>query len=145
MTKYKAKKTQYNGINFDSKAEADFYKILLAEEANNKIKDIVIQPVFQLQESYVHNKKKIKAITYKADFMYTEIATNKTIVIDVKGMATEVANLKRKMFNYLFSSATMELIWVVKNKKYGNKYGYIEYDELKKIRQNNKKHKCKTA
>lgn len=138
MSKYNAKKTTYKDIIFDSIAEADFYKMLLSEEAKGNVGEIVLQPSFRLQDGYNHNGKKVKPINYKADFMFKDITNDKLIVIDVKGMATEVANLKRKMFNYLFGKE-LDLIWVVKNKKYGNKYGFVEYNKLKKARKENKK------
>ena len=99
MSKYNAKKTTYKDIIFDSIAEADFYKMLLSEEAKGNVGEIVLQPSFRLQDGYNHNGKKVKPINYKADFMFKDIVNDKLIVIDVKGMATEVANLKRKMFN----------------------------------------------
>ena len=138
MSKYNAKKTRYKNIIFDSIAEADFYKMLLKEEEKGNVGEIVLQPSFRLQDGYNHNGKKVKPINYKADFMFKDLINNKIIVIDVKGMATEVANLKRKMFNYLFGKE-LDLIWVVKDKKYGNKYGFIEYEKLKKLKKTNKK------
>ena len=67
------------------------------------IKDLVKQPVFELQEHFRHKGKMIRAITYKADFSYYE--GNKHIVEDVKSVATEkdkVYRMKRKMFLYKY-------------------------------------------
>ena len=132
-TKYKSKKTIVNNKEFDSVAESEYYKLLLRDEKRGKITEIELQPVFELQSSYKMSGKTIKAITYKADFKYFDIEKQKYIIVDVKGMATEVANIKRKMFNYIYGSE-YELIWVVKNKKWGNADGWCEYDLLKKLR-----------
>ena len=136
MTKYNAKKIVVDGVIFDSKSEAEFYKLLKKAEKAGKVKDIELQPVFVLQDKYKHNNKTVKAITYIADFKFYDVEKDKHIVVDVKGMATEVANIKRKMFNYLYKD--LELIWVVANKKYSDGVGYIEYDKLKKLRRANK-------
>ena len=139
MAKYKAEKTIIKGIKFDSKAEGEYYELLLKKEKQGKIRNIKLQPVFTLHDSYKLNGKTVKAITYKADFAYiTE--DDRAIVVDVKGMATEVANIKRKIFNKLYGEI-YELQWVVKNKKYGNTDGWVGYDELKKCRAKAKKEK----
>lgn len=140
MAKYNSKKININGIKFDSQAESDYYLLLKRWEKAGKIRDLTLQPVFKLQDKYRLNGKAVKEITYKADFMYYDIKNNKTVVVDVKGMATEVANIKRKIFNFLYGSE-MELIWVVKNKKYGDSNGWCEYDLLKKLRAKAKKDK----
>lgn len=139
MSKYKAQKITYNGLKFDSKAECEYYQLLLKEEKRGNIADIVLQPVFVLQDKYKKNNKTVKAITYKADFQYYDLKKQKTVVVDVKGMPTEVANIKRKMFEFIYNE--YELLWVVKNKKYGDENGWCEYDKLKKCRADAKKKK----
>lgn len=94
--KYGASKTVIDGIKFDSKKEADFYAELKLLEKAEVISDLVLQPVFVLQDAFVCKGKKIRAITYVADFKYRQ--GDKTVVVDVKGMRTDVYKLKRKLF-----------------------------------------------
>lgn len=98
--KYQERKTEIDGITFDSAAEARRYVQLKMFEAAGEIKDIEIQPKFVLQPAFKHGDQKVQAITYRADFRYTEVATDEQVVEDVKGMETEVFRLKAKMLLY---------------------------------------------
>lgn len=61
------------------------------------IKGFTLQPVFILQEGYRRKDgKKIQPITYKADFEVEYLDGHKEIE-DVKGIKTEVFNIKRKL------------------------------------------------
>lgn len=137
MTKYNSKKTTYDNITFDSKSESNYYKVLKKREKDGEITSLKLQPTFTLQSPFKLGAQNIKAITYKADFSYLDLKEEMNFVVDVKGMATEVANIKRKMFNYIYGES-YTLLWVVENKKWGDN-GWIDYDELKKIRSKNKK------
>jgi hypothetical protein len=97
-SKYKAKKTEIDGIIFDSKAEAKRYQELKLIERAGQIKNLSLQPRFMLQEGFVntHTGKKERAIEYVSDFMYLE--NNVIIVEDVKGMKTSDYKIKRKLF-----------------------------------------------
>lgn len=131
MSKYNAKKTRIDEFTFDSKDEARYYEHLKKLKETGKIKDFKLQPVFALQSKFQKENKKYRAIDYIADF---EIEKNDgtKVVIDVKGLATETAKLKRKLFEYKYRE--LELLWVVRNLKYGNEDGWIEYEKLKKKR-----------
>jgi len=109
-SKYKAKKTEIDGITFDSKAEAKRYQELKLLERADYIQHLSLQPRFMLQEGFVntHTGKKERAIEYVSDFMYLE--NNVIIVEDVKGMKTSDYKIKRKLFLF----------------KYQNEYKHIE-------------------
>jgi hypothetical protein len=109
-SKYKAKKTEIDGITFDSKSEARRYEELKLLQRGGAIKHLSLQPRFMLQEGFVniHTGKKERAIEYVADFMYLE--GGKVIVEDVKGMKTTDYKIKRKLFI----------------NKYQNEYKHIE-------------------
>ena len=94
--KYRNIKTVIDGIKFDSKAEARRYTELKLLEKAGEISNLKLQPRFILQHSFKHEGKTIRAITYIADFQYTE--GDKEIVEDVKGMETAVFKIKKKMF-----------------------------------------------
>lgn len=108
--KYGAKKTEVDGITFDSKSEAKRYQELKLLERGGAIKNLSLQPRFMLQEGFVniHTGKKERAIEYVGDFQYDENGI--TIVEDCKGFKTSDYKIKRKLFI----------------KKYQSEYKHIE-------------------
>lgn len=54
---------------------------------------------FELQPSFKHNGKTIRAITYVADFTYYDKA-GKYHIVDTKGVKTDVYLLKKKMMQF---------------------------------------------
>lgn len=129
--KGKSKRT-VNGILFDSELEAKYYKeVILTDKTITNYK---IQPKYQLQGPFGKYMKKHRPIFYVADF---EIERGfKVTVVDVKGMATEAAKLKRKWFDKKYPEMLLE--WVSFSKMDG---GWIGYDELQKLRRERKKAK----
>lgn len=99
--KYKNKKTILYNITFASKAEANYYLHLLSVY---KKEDIILQPKFTLQEGFVYNGKKERAITYIADFQI------ENMVIDVKGFRTKEFDIKRKLFLYKYPNFELQLV-----------------------------------
>lgn len=110
MNKYRNKKTEVEGIVFDSKKEAKYYLYLKQLLDKDKIENLQRQVVFELvpaiwKEEIVHLKTKDKVvkkrvqrpITYIADFVYIDKATGNQCVIDCKGMRTKEYRLKAKM------------------------------------------------
>jgi len=63
--KYGARKTEFDGIMFDSQLELSFYKKL----KENNITILDRQTKFVLQESFHIGKELIREIAYKADFL----------------------------------------------------------------------------
>ena len=106
FNKYHAQKTEVNGIRFDSKAEARHYTQLLDLESLGIISDLECQPKYVLQESFIDNcGKKVRAITYSADFKYLDVEKQKWYIIDVKSLPTSKNQLFRckwRMMQYLF-------------------------------------------
>lgn len=100
MSKYFSRKTEIDGHTFDSLKEASRYTELKLLERGKVIKDLKLQPVYELQPRFRYHGSNIRAITYVADFSYTDAKTGKTVVEDVKGFKTEVYKLKRKIFLY---------------------------------------------
>ena len=64
LSKFKAVKTEVNGILFDSKKEAKRYSQLKLLEKAGEITQLELQPVFQC----IVKEKKI--CSYRADFRY---------------------------------------------------------------------------
>lgn len=112
MNKYGNKKTIVDGISFDSRLEAKRYRELKLLERAGIIKDLQLQPAFELIPSFKKNNKTYRKIEYKADFSYFDNELGKVIVEDTKGFKTEVYKLKRKLFEYKYKD--LEIKEVVK-------------------------------
>lgn len=98
MSKYGNRKVTLDGIVFDSQAEAYRYQELRLLEDGGAIRALTCQPKFLLQDGFVHNGKRERAIYYIADFKYLDVDTDEWVIEDAKGARTEVYKLKRKLF-----------------------------------------------
>ena len=105
--KYYNKKTIIDGIVFASKLEAKRYTELKLLEKQGIIKDLELQPSYDLIPSFKKDNKTYLKSTYKADFSYFDIENNKTIVEDTKGFKTPVYMLKKKLFEYNYPNLTI--------------------------------------
>lgn len=108
MTKYRARKTEIDGIKFDSKKEAKRYIALRELEKKGNIEKLMLQPRFLLQEGFRKNGKAYRKIEYVADFMYQQ--GGELIVEDVKGIKTDVYKLKQKLFEKRYQDLTIKEI-----------------------------------
>lgn len=106
--KYGAKRTVVDGYTFDSKAEAVRYQELRLLEQCGEISDLVLQPTFTLLPAYKRAGKTVRAITYTADFGYTEDGVQ--VIEDKKGMLTEVFRLKWKWVQYLYPDIDWRIV-----------------------------------
>lgn len=108
MNKYHNKKITIDGITFDSKKEGKRYLELKLLLKAKEIKDLELQPRFELQPSFKKNNKTYRKIEYIADFKYFDNKLNKIVVEDTKGFKTGVYLLKKKMFEYQYKNYTLE-------------------------------------
>lgn len=108
MAKYNNKKVTYDGIKFDSIREKNRYIELKLLERAGEIKDLKLQPIFELQPKYKKGKNIRSSIKYIADFQYFDIRENKTVIEDVKGVRTPVYNLKKKIFEYVYPDSEIK-------------------------------------
>lgn len=103
--KYKNKKTILNGITFDSKKEASYYKVLKLKEKAKLIDRFEMQVKYDL----VVNGQKIGF--YKADFV--TFKDGKVLeVIDVKSEMTKklpVYRLKKKLLKAIYNIDIIEI------------------------------------
>ena len=74
-----------------------------------RIKDLILQPKYLLQEGFKRDNKTYKAIYYIADFEYMQ--DNKKIVEDVKGFKTKEYLLKKKLFLKNYPQVEFKEIW----------------------------------
>lgn len=108
MNKYKAKKTEVNGIMFDSRKEAGRYVELKMLEKAGYITDLRLQQKFVLIPAQKKNGKTVeRECSYIADFVYKE--NGKTVVEDTKGFRTDTYKIKRKLMLYVHGIEVKEL------------------------------------
>lgn len=98
-----------DGIVFASKREMQSYVSLKIAERARLIHGLKLQPRYVVQPKMVlTDGTKQRAIVYVLDFQFER--DGKTVVVDVKGMETEVWKLKAKMFRARYPELTFE-IW----------------------------------
>ena len=90
-SKYRAIKTEVDGIWFASKKEAKRYQELRLLEEAGEITHLELQPIYEI------NYKGEKICKYQADFRYFDQKKRMRVVEDVKGMKTPVYRLKKKL------------------------------------------------
>ena len=111
--KYHNKKTFIDGIKFDSKLEAERYSQLLMMERAGVIRDLELQPEYELIPSFRKNGKTWRRTVYKADFRYILAEDDSYIIEDVKGsteVITDVFRLKQKLFEYKYPYYTISIV-----------------------------------
>lgn len=108
--KYRNEKTVIDGIQFDSNREGQRYLDLKMLERAGEIKDLRLQYKFVLQDGYVGpTGKKIRPITYIADFVYYDVKKGCVVVEDAKGMKTDIYKLKKKLFEFRYGIPIHEI------------------------------------
>ena len=107
--KYNNKKTIVDGIKFDSEMESHYYIYLKHLKEIGEVVDFVLQPTYLLQEGFNLNGKRIRPITYKADFKVIYKDGHEE-VIDVKGKLTEEFKIKRKMLLYKYRDINFKCV-----------------------------------
>lgn len=83
--------TRIDGHLFHSKKEAHRYLELKAMQNGGLIRDLELQPAFDLAVNDV------KVCRYIADFRYRDMSTDEVVVEDVKGMRTKDYVLKARL------------------------------------------------
>lgn len=136
MAKYNNKKVVVDDIKFDSKDEALYYIYLKEQKELGNVLEFSVQPKFTLLKAYEKYGKKVRAMTYSPDF-YIKYPDGKEEYVDVKGMSTQASEMRRKLFDYFYKDLTLR--WVSRNLKHGDEHGWIDYDDLKKVRAENRK------
>ena len=95
--KFSAVRTSLDGIDFDSKREADRYAVLLMLKRGGEIMDLKRQVRFPLYAGAEPIRSDSgRQLVYVADFTYRDLTAGGALVIeDAKGMRTPVYILKR--------------------------------------------------
>jgi hypothetical protein len=101
-SKYNATRTTVDGITFTSKREAKRYSELKLLEIAGEIKELVLQPRYELKvNGHV-------VTTYVADFRYDDCKTRKNIVEDTKGFRTPEYRIKKKLMLAIYKIEVLE-------------------------------------
>lgn len=101
-SKFGNRKTTVDGIEFASAKEARRYMELKLLQRAGEIRNLKVQPRFELMPSFKHGSETHRKIEYVADFSYTTKEGEK-VVEDVKSVITKnhpVYRLKKKLLLY---------------------------------------------
>ena len=142
MRRSTAKKIVTRGeIQFDSLDEAKYYDYLLDLQSKGHIKGFERQVRIELIPPITtFDGNKQRPICYVADFL-VHVTQGYSVYVEIKGFANVLDLIKRKLYNYWSSKQEkpIPLIWMAYSKKYGDASGFIEYDNLQKLRKDAKK------
>lgn len=126
MNKYGNRKVStIDGEVFDSQREATRYQELKLLERAGAIKDLKRQVSYELiptqrepntlnkidskRGRVIQGKVIEKAVSYIADFVYTDAATGEVVVEDTKGFRTKDYVIKRKLMLYMHNIRIKEI------------------------------------
>jgi len=99
--KYNARKTEIDGIVFDSIRESRRYSDLKLRQFAGEISHLEIHPAWDLDVNNVHIGK------YTADFIYIE--NGKAVIEDSKGVKTRDYILRKKLMKALYGIEIVEV------------------------------------
>lgn len=106
--KYNAKKIEIDGHVFDSKREAEYYKMYKKMVDDDEIVGLELQPCFILIPSFTNwAGKRVRPCHYTADFklIYPD---GRQKIVEVKGFRTRDYVMRRKMFEYKYPQYEFE-------------------------------------
>ena len=104
---HKRVKIVHNGVPYtlDSKREYEVYQELALLEKAGEIRGLEIHKRFEL----IPKNKDFRGISYECDFYYQDSYWSgrqrnwiEWVVLDVKGLHTEIFKLKQKMFRHVY-------------------------------------------
>lgn len=107
-SKYHARKCVVDDLTFDSKREAARYVELKTLERAGAIKDLRRQVRMELVPAFDVDGKHYRAITWIADFVYTDVDSGHVVYEDVKGYRTPIYRLKAKLFAHRYGVSITE-------------------------------------
>ncbi len=92
-----------DGIAFRSTLESQVYQLLKLWQAAGTIRNLILQPRFELQEKFKRDGKTERAMHYTPDFQFQRKPVAPSlfwadVVIEAKGHKTEAYRMRRKMF-----------------------------------------------
>lgn len=107
--KYGNRKTEVDGIRFDSRHEANRWVELRYMERAGLIRDLKRQEPFELIPAQKKDGKVVeRAVRYVADFTYRD-GKGAFIVEDAKGVRTDVYKIKKKLMLWVYGIEIREV------------------------------------
>jgi hypothetical protein len=106
LSKYGNKETEYRGVKYHSKKEAEYAMLLDTLFKASNIKDRVVNYERQVPFKIYLNEKYI--CKYLADFV-VKYADGREEVIDVKGVLTQTYKLKKKLVQAQYNIEIIEV------------------------------------
>ena len=106
-SKYRNKTCFAGGLKFDSIAESKRYLELKALVQAGEITDLDLQVKFELIPKVTICGRNQRACYYVCDFQY--VKDGQTVVEDVKGFATDVYRIKRKLMKHVHGIDVVEI------------------------------------
>ena len=102
---------------YDSVKEYRRHEELRLLEGEGEIRGLLWQFPLTIQEGFTYRGERVKAITYKADFKYTDAKSGDTVIEDVKGkdmstgkyLTTEAFRLKWKLLKQRYPEFVFKL------------------------------------
>ena len=107
VPKYRNQKCTIDGIKFDSLKEGTRYRQLQVFVKSGVIANLRLQVPFELAPAVTIHGKKKRALTYIADFCYTE--QEQEVIEDVKGFITAVYKIKRHLMKSVLGLSVIEI------------------------------------
>ena len=108
--KFNASSKVIDGHKFPSKKEAKRYVELKLMQRAKVIKDLELQPEFEIIPKQKYRGKTLRKAKYTPDFKYFDIKDNEWVIEEVKGKPTVDYVLRKKLFIL----------------KYGEDYRFVE-------------------
>lgn len=120
----KQKKVIYDGINFDSQSEMNYYKYLKSRDDVSHIEchpSFTLIPSFEIKSSITKNgKSKKSAMKFTPDFRIT-YSDGRIEVVDVKGHKKAINEgfpIRKKLWEFLNQQELIVVIWDGKKKEW---------------------------
>lgn len=107
-TKYRNKKTVFDGKSFDSIKERDYYIKLKLRHKYGEITDLKCQSKFEL----IPKQDGERSVSYVADFDYFDNKLGSRVVVDVKSKMTKQLPayiIKRKLMLFIHKIKLVEV------------------------------------
>ena len=112
-SKYRAIRTEIDGVTFASKAEAARYELLKLRQMAGEIQDLTLQPAYPIHVVKLYrNGWPIEIATvakWIGDFEYVVVASGEIVTEDVKGVKTSTYQLKKKLVEAIHGITITEI------------------------------------
>lgn len=96
INKFFNRKTEADGILFDSAREAARYKVLKEMQKRGEITALELQPKYELLPKFYYRGQCVRKVVYIADFAYMT-KNGQKVIEDVKGFLTKDYKIKKKL------------------------------------------------